>query len=59
MSDARPVHFIAHLTIDDTERYRVYERGFFPILRQHGAASSPTTTPRWSWRVSTWQDVPS
>ncbi len=36
MSDAQPVRFIAHFTVDDPERYRVYEKGFFPILRAHG-----------------------
>ena len=36
MSDDRPVWFIAHFTVDDPERYRVYEKGFFPILRAHG-----------------------
>ena len=36
MSDDRPVRFVAHFTIDDPERYRVYEKGFFPILTAHG-----------------------
>ncbi len=36
MSDAPPVRFIAHFTVDDPERYRVYEQGFFPVLRAHG-----------------------
>jgi uncharacterized protein (DUF1330 family) len=31
-----PVRFIAHFTVDDPERYRVYEKGFFPILKAHG-----------------------
>jgi len=31
-----PVHFIAQLTIDDADRYRDYEKGFFPILKAHG-----------------------
>jgi len=31
-----PVHFLAQLTIDDVERYRDYEKGFFPILKAHG-----------------------
>ena len=30
-----PVHFIAHFTINDTDKYRVYEKGFFPILKAH------------------------
>jgi len=36
MADDRPVRFIAHFTVDDTDRYRLYEKGFFPILRAHG-----------------------
>ena len=36
MSDTRPVRFIAHFSIDDPEVYRVYEKGFFPILKAHG-----------------------
>ncbi len=36
MSDAHPVHFIAHITINDVDGYRQYEKGFFPILRAHG-----------------------
>ena len=35
MSDA-PVHMIASLVVDDPERYREYEKGFFPILKRHG-----------------------
>jgi len=34
MSDA--IHFIAHFTVTDAEKYRVYEKGFFPILKSHG-----------------------
>jgi uncharacterized protein (DUF1330 family) len=30
------VHFLAHFTIDDPEKYHVYEKGFFPILKAHG-----------------------
>ncbi len=30
------VHFIAHLTVNDADGYRVYEKGFFPILKAHG-----------------------
>ena len=36
MADNAPVTFIAHFTIDDPERYRVYEKGFFPLLKAHG-----------------------
>jgi uncharacterized protein (DUF1330 family) len=39
MSDdtARPVHFIAHITVDDVDGYRQYEQGFFQILKPYGA----------------------
>ena len=30
-----PVHFIAHFSINDADKYRVYEKGFFPILKAH------------------------
>lgn len=36
MSDTAPVHFIAHFTVNDRAGYRVYEKGFFPILKAHG-----------------------
>jgi uncharacterized protein (DUF1330 family) len=32
-----PVHFIAHFTVTDADTYRVYEKGFFPILKRYGA----------------------
>lgn len=32
---ASPVHFIAHFTITDADKYRVYEKGFFPLLKAH------------------------
>lgn len=31
-----PVHFIAHMSINDVDGYRKYEKGFFPILKAHG-----------------------
>ncbi|MFP6605177.1 MAG: DUF1330 domain-containing protein [Myxococcota bacterium] len=34
---ARPVHFIAHFTVNDADVYRQYEKGFFPILKPYGA----------------------
>ncbi len=34
MSDV-PVYMIANLVIDDAERYRTYEKGFFGILKRH------------------------
>lgn len=38
MSDQqKPVHVIAHLTVHDTEPYRKYEKGFFPVLKPYGA----------------------
>ena len=36
MPEGQPVRFIAHFTVDDPKRYRVYEKGFFPILAAHG-----------------------
>jgi uncharacterized protein (DUF1330 family) len=36
MPDGGPVHFIAHFTVNDPAGYRVYEQGFFPILKAHG-----------------------
>jgi uncharacterized protein (DUF1330 family) len=36
MADSHTVRFIAHFTIDDPDRYRIYEKGFFPILAAHG-----------------------
>ena len=33
---SNPVHFIAHFTVDDVDAYRTYEKGFFPILKEHG-----------------------
>ena len=38
MSDS-PVHFIAHFTINDADKYRVYEKGFFPILKAHNGST--------------------
>lgn len=31
-----PVHFIAHFTINDPDRYHEYEKAFFPVLKPHG-----------------------
>jgi uncharacterized protein (DUF1330 family) len=36
MSGTTTVHFIAHFTVNDRDGYRVYEKGFFPILKAHG-----------------------
>ena len=36
MSDV--IHFIAHFSVDDPEKYLVYEKGFFPILKAHGGS---------------------
>ena len=36
MSDQPPVHIVANFTVHDAEKYRVYEKGFFPILKKHG-----------------------
>ena len=35
MSDVK-VYMLANLQIHDAERYREYEKGFFPILKKHG-----------------------
>ena len=34
---SQPVHFIAHLQVTDPERYREYERAFFPVLTDYDA----------------------
>ncbi len=31
-----PVYMIANLEVEDADRYREYEKGFFPILKKHG-----------------------
>lgn len=36
-SAAQPVYFIAHITVDDADGYRQYEKGFFPVLKPYGA----------------------
>lgn len=36
MADHPPVHIVANFTVHDAEKYRVYEKGFFPILKKHG-----------------------
>ena len=35
MSDV-PVTMIANLVVEDADRYREYEKGFFSILKRHG-----------------------
>ena len=35
MSDV-PVYMVANLVVDDAQRYREYEKGFFPLLKRHG-----------------------
>ena len=35
MSDI-PVFMVANLVIEDSNEYRKYEKGFFPILKKHG-----------------------
>jgi uncharacterized protein (DUF1330 family) len=34
MSDV-PVHVIANFEVHDKDKYREYEKGFFPILKRH------------------------
>jgi uncharacterized protein (DUF1330 family) len=31
-----PVYMIANLVVEDADRYREYEKGFFPLLKRHG-----------------------
>jgi uncharacterized protein (DUF1330 family) len=33
-----PVYIIANFVIEDADRYRVYEKGFFPLLKKHGGS---------------------
>ena len=35
MSDT-PAYFVANLVIEDSQEYRNYEKGFFPLLKKHG-----------------------
>ena len=35
MSDQK-VYVLANLVINDKETYRLYEKGFFPLLKKHG-----------------------
>jgi uncharacterized protein (DUF1330 family) len=35
MSDV-PAFVIANFVVEDADRYREYEKGFFPILKRHG-----------------------
>ena len=35
MSDV-PVYMLANLVVADADRYRQYEKGFFPLLKRHG-----------------------
>jgi hypothetical protein len=38
MSDI-PVYMVVNLTVEDTEKYRIYEKGFFSILKNMGEVS--------------------
>jgi uncharacterized protein (DUF1330 family) len=35
MSDV-PCYIVANFVVDDADTYRIYEKGFFPILKRHG-----------------------
>ena len=35
MSDI-PVYVVANFVIEDATEYRLYEKGFFPLLKRHG-----------------------
>ena len=37
MSDV-PVFVVANFTVQDADTYRMYEKGFFPILKKHGGS---------------------
>ena len=32
------VYLVANLTVRDADRYRQYEKGFFPLLKRHGGS---------------------
>ena len=44
MAADAPCYMVANY-IHDAEKYRVYEKGFFPILKKHGGSFTPSTTP--------------
>lgn len=33
---ATPVYLVVNVVVEDAERYRLYEKGFFPLLKRHG-----------------------
>ena len=35
--NAQPTYFVAHITVDEVDGYRQYEKGFFPVLKPYGA----------------------
>jgi len=37
MSDI-PVYMIANFHIQDADTYKLYEKGFFPLLKKHGGS---------------------
>nr|WP_217272161.1 hypothetical protein [Sphingopyxis sp. BSNA05] len=40
----QPVHVVANFTVQDAAKYREYEKGFFPILKNMAGSSSPMMT---------------
>ncbi|MEM6683430.1 MAG: DUF1330 domain-containing protein [Pseudomonadota bacterium] len=32
----QPAYVVANFVINDADTYRIYEKGFFPILKRHG-----------------------
>jgi uncharacterized protein (DUF1330 family) len=38
MAKDLPVYMIANLEVVDADRYREYEKGFFPLLKKHGGS---------------------
>ena len=37
MSDV-PVYMIANFHVHDADTYKIYEKGFFPVLKKHGGS---------------------
>lgn len=31
-----PVYVIANFVVEDPDEYRIYEKGFFPLLKKYG-----------------------
>ena len=44
MSDI-PVYMIANFHIQDADTYKLYEKGFFPLLKKHGGSLGEVVDP--------------